>query len=136
MVTTSLHLSPPEKGITTNVLLFVSSPPLRSLNTFPIAFAEIKWHDYTTVQTIEFAAADANFELPPPMSVQEVENMTLVQKRMAAMIMETTAEDVEAHCARQAVADTKTAAAVGGAGIGGKDNTRWIKAMRRMKKVY
>jgi splicing factor 3A subunit 1 len=46
------------------------------------------------------------------MSVQEVENMTLAQKRMAAMVMETTAEDVEAHRARQAEADAAAAAAV------------------------
>ena len=46
------------------------------------------------------------------MSVQEVENMTLAQKRMAAMIMETTAEDVEAHRARQAAAEAEAAAAV------------------------
>lgn len=63
------------------------------------------------MQTIEFTAADATSELPPPMSVQEVENMTLAQKRMAAMIMETTVEDVEAHRARQAAADAEAAAA-------------------------
>ncbi|KAG6376084.1 Pre-mRNA splicing factor PRP21 like protein-domain-containing protein [Boletus reticuloceps] len=45
-----------------------------------LAFAEIDWHDYAIVQTIEFTVADANSELPPPMSVQEVENMTLAQK--------------------------------------------------------
>ncbi|KAI0928322.1 hypothetical protein AcW1_005601 [Taiwanofungus camphoratus] len=83
-----------------------------------IAFAEIDWHDYAIVQTIEFTASDATSELPPPMSVQEVENMTLAQKRMAAMIMETTAEDVEAHRARQAAAEAEAAAAVGGAGPG------------------
>ncbi|KAH9946294.1 Pre-mRNA splicing factor PRP21 like protein-domain-containing protein [Epithele typhae] len=81
-----------------------------------VAFAEIDWHDYAIVQTIEFTAADATSELPPPMSVQEVESMTLAQKRMAAMIMETTAEDVEAHRARQAAAEAEAAAAVGGAG--------------------
>ncbi|KAJ3556642.1 hypothetical protein NM688_g1909 [Phlebia brevispora] len=81
-----------------------------------IAFAEIDWHDYAIVQTIEFTAADAASELPPPMSVQEVENMTLAQKRMAAMIMETTVEDVEAHRARQAAAEAEAAAAVGTAG--------------------
>ncbi|KAF8201506.1 Pre-mRNA splicing factor PRP21 like protein-domain-containing protein [Pholiota molesta] len=75
------------------------------------AFAEIDWHDYAIVQTIEFTAVDANSELPPPMSVQEVENMTLAQKRMAAMIMETTADDVEAHRARQAAADAEAAEA-------------------------
>ncbi|KAF8497079.1 Pre-mRNA splicing factor PRP21 like protein-domain-containing protein [Russula emetica] len=81
-----------------------------------IAFAEIDWHDYAIVQTIEFTAADATAELPPPMSVQEVENMTLAQKRMAAMVMETTVEDVEAHRARQAAAEAEAAAAVSSAG--------------------
>ncbi|KAL1728645.1 Pre-mRNA splicing factor PRP21 like protein-domain-containing protein [Schizophyllum commune] len=76
-----------------------------------IAFAEIDWHDYAIVQTIEFTAADATSELPPPMSVQEVENMTLAQKRYAAMILENTAEDVEAHRARQAAAEAEAAAA-------------------------
>ena len=91
-----------------------------------VAFAEIDWHDYAVVQTIEFTAADAASELPPPMSVQEVENMTLAQKRMAAMIMETTAEEIEAQRARQAEAEAAAAAAVGGAGsaltaTGGED---------------
>ncbi|EPT05893.1 hypothetical protein FOMPIDRAFT_1110699 [Fomitopsis schrenkii] len=86
-----------------------------------IAFAEIDWHDYAIVQTIEFTAADATAELPPPMSVQEVENMTLAQKRMAAMVMETTAEDVEAHRARQAAAEAEAAAAVSSAGVALED---------------
>jgi splicing factor 3A subunit 1 len=55
------------------------------------------------------------------MSVQEVENMTLAQKRMAAMIMENTVEDVEAHRARQAAAEAEAAAAVGGAGISAEE---------------
>lgn len=42
--------------------------------------------------------------------------MTLAQKRMAAMVMETTAEDVEAHRARQAAAEAEAAAAVGRVG--------------------
>ncbi|KAJ7582921.1 Pre-mRNA splicing factor PRP21 like protein-domain-containing protein [Mycena floridula] len=87
-----------------------------------IAFSEIDWHDYAIVQTIEFTVADANSELPPPMSVQEVENMTLAQKRMAAMIMENTAEDVEALRAKQAAAEAEAAAAVGNAGVGGGDD--------------
>lgn len=97
--------------------------PHKTNMTCPIvAFAEIDWHDYAIVQTIEFTAADANSELPPPMSVQEVENMTLAQKRMAAMIMENTVDDVEAHRARQAAAEAEAAAAVGGAGIGGNED--------------
>jgi hypothetical protein len=69
------------------------------------------------VQTIEFTVADKNSELPAPMSVQEMESMTLAQKKMAAMIMESTAEDVEAHRAQQAAAEAEAAAAVGQAGI-------------------
>lgn len=88
-----------------------------------MAFVEIDWHDYAIVQTIEFTAVDANSELPPPMSVQEVENMTLAQKQMAAMIMENTVNDVESHQARQAAAKAEAAAAVGGAGTEGGDNT-------------
>ncbi|KIJ69484.1 hypothetical protein HYDPIDRAFT_24321 [Hydnomerulius pinastri MD-312] len=86
-----------------------------------LAFAEIDWHDYAIVQTIEFTVADANSELPPPMSVQEVENMTLAQKRMAAMVMENTADEIEAHRARQAAAEAEAAAAVGGAGAGAEE---------------
>ena len=82
----------------------------------PVAFAEIDWHDYAIVQTIEFTTADANSELPPPMSMDEMISRTLVQKKMAAMIMEDTAEEVEAHRARQAAAQAEAAAAVGGAG--------------------
>lgn len=48
--------------------------------------------------------------------------MTLAQKRMAAMIMENTAEDVEAHRARQAAAEAEAAAAVGNTGVGGDED--------------
>ncbi|KAK7693235.1 hypothetical protein QCA50_002801 [Cerrena zonata] len=75
------------------------------------AFAEIDWHDYAIVQTIEFTAADTTSELPPPMSLQEVENMTLTQKRMAAMVMETTVDEVEAIRAKHAEDDAAAAAA-------------------------
>ena len=56
------------------------------------------------------------------MSVQEVENMTLAQKRMAAIIMEDTAEDVEAHRQKQAAAEAEAAAAVGNAGVANGDD--------------
>ena len=55
------------------------------------------------------------------MNVQEVESMTLSQKRMAAMIMENTAEEVEALRARQAAAEKEAAAAVSQAGAGDMD---------------
>ena len=86
-----------------------------------VAFAEIDWNDCAIVQTIKFTAADANSELPPPMSVQEVENRTLAQNRMAGMIMEDTSGDVEALRAQQAAAEAEAAAAVGGAGVADDD---------------
>lgn len=73
------------------------------------AFAEIDWHDYAIVQTIEFTSADAGAELPVPMTRAEVESMTLAQKRMAAMIMEDAEEDIAAHNARQAAAEVEAA---------------------------
>ncbi|GJJ12208.1 hypothetical protein Clacol_006449 [Clathrus columnatus] len=81
-----------------------------------IAFAEIDWHDYAIVQTIEFTTADTTAELPLPMSIQEMESMTLSQKRMAAMIMENTADEIEAHKAKQAVAEREASTIANGIG--------------------
>ncbi|SCV73492.1 BQ2448_7418 [Microbotryum intermedium] len=55
-----------------------------------VAFAEIDWQDFVVASTIDFTEADeaALTDLPPPMSLSEVENMTIAQKKMAAMIME------------------------------------------------
>ncbi|KAL8286882.1 hypothetical protein RQP46_003888 [Phenoliferia psychrophenolica] len=61
-----------------------------------IAFAEIDWKDFVVVSTVEFTEADEAglVELPPPMSLSEVENMTIAQKKMAAMIMEGREDEV------------------------------------------
>lgn len=61
-----------------------------------IAFAEIDWQDFVVVSTVEFTEGDEAglVELPPPMSISEVENMTLAQKKMAAMIMEGREDEV------------------------------------------
>ena len=61
-----------------------------------IAFAEIDWQDFVVVSTVEFTEADEAglVELPPPMSLSEVENMTIAQKKMAAMIMEGREDEV------------------------------------------
>ncbi|KAF8321656.1 hypothetical protein DL93DRAFT_2093642 [Clavulina sp. PMI_390] len=75
------------------------------------AFAEIDWHDFVIVQTIEFTQLDAQSELPYPMTVLDVEKMTLREKREAAAINEDTAPEVEAHRASQAAADAAAAAA-------------------------
>lgn len=44
------------------------------------------------VSTVELTETDAHIDLPPPMSLREMESMTLAQKRMAAMIMEVEGE--------------------------------------------
>ncbi|GAA6060352.1 hypothetical protein JCM10212_004536 [Sporobolomyces blumeae] len=55
-----------------------------------IAFAEIDWQDFKVASTIEFTESDEAglAELPPPMSLSEVENMTLAQKKMNAIFID------------------------------------------------
>jgi len=79
------------------------------------AFAEIDWHDYVVVQTIEFTAADATSDLPVPMSIGEMENMTLAQKNMALMITETAVDDADALRTSQDGTPVQVPAAIGGA---------------------
>ncbi|CAO3637828.1 unnamed protein product [Mucor hiemalis] len=50
-----------------------------------LAYASIDWHDFVIVETVEFTDVDEQSELPPPMSLSELENMSLAQKRMASM---------------------------------------------------
>ncbi|KAI9269557.1 Pre-mRNA splicing factor PRP21 like protein-domain-containing protein [Helicostylum pulchrum] len=50
-----------------------------------IAYASIDWHDFVVVETVEFTEADEKSELPPPMSLSDLENMSLAQKRLASM---------------------------------------------------
>lgn len=55
-----------------------------------IAFAEIDWQDFQVASTIEFTESDEAglAELPPPMSLSEVENMTLAQKKMNSIFID------------------------------------------------
>jgi len=46
-----------------------------------IAYASIDWHDFVIVDTIEFTEADESIDLPPPMSLSELQHMSLVQKK-------------------------------------------------------
>ena len=62
------------------------------------AFAEIDWQDFVVVATVEFAEADDHVDLPVPMSLRDVENMTIAQKKMAAMIQEE--QDADPTCCR------------------------------------
>ncbi|KAI8456244.1 Pre-mRNA splicing factor PRP21 like protein-domain-containing protein, partial [Phakopsora pachyrhizi] len=43
-------------------------------------FYEIDWEDFIVVSTVEFTENDEVIDLPPPMSISEVENMTIAQK--------------------------------------------------------
>lgn len=50
-----------------------------------VAYASIDWHDFVVVETVEFTAEDEKMNLPPPMSLSELENMSLAQRRMASL---------------------------------------------------
>ncbi|ORX55056.1 hypothetical protein DM01DRAFT_1335352 [Hesseltinella vesiculosa] len=50
-----------------------------------LAYATIEWHDFVVVETIEFTTEDEKSTLPAPMSLAELENMSLAQKHMAAL---------------------------------------------------
>ncbi|CAO3621302.1 unnamed protein product [Cunninghamella echinulata] len=50
-----------------------------------LAYASIDWHDFVVVETIEFTAEDERMTLPGPMSLSELESMSLAQKRMASL---------------------------------------------------
>ncbi|KAJ3106821.1 hypothetical protein HDU97_005533 [Phlyctochytrium planicorne] len=46
-----------------------------------IAYALIDWHDFVVVETVEFVDADDILQLPPPISIMDLEGLTLTQKR-------------------------------------------------------
>ena len=46
-----------------------------------VEYAQIDWHDFTVVATIEFTPADDAMELPPPTSLSDLEYASLEQKR-------------------------------------------------------
>ncbi|CAG8562523.1 13359_t:CDS:10 [Ambispora leptoticha] len=58
-----------------------------------LAYASIDWHDFVIVETVEFTEADETIDLPPPMSIMELENMTLAQKKMASVVLDIQQED-------------------------------------------
>ncbi|EJT45664.1 pre-mRNA splicing factor [Trichosporon asahii var. asahii CBS 2479] len=62
-------------------------------------FAEIDWQDFVTVETIEFTQADMDLDLPPPSSIDKLRQMSMAEKRMAAMIMEEPAAQAPAAAA-------------------------------------
>lgn len=64
------------------------------------AFEEIDWQDFVVVQTVRlFSGTDADEDLPPPLSKRDLENMTLAQKKLAAMVEEEAGEEPSADSA-------------------------------------
>ncbi|KAI9097167.1 Pre-mRNA splicing factor PRP21 like protein-domain-containing protein [Phlyctochytrium arcticum] len=50
-----------------------------------VAYASIDWHDFVIVDTVEFVESDERMDLPPPMQLGALENMTISQKKAALM---------------------------------------------------
>ncbi|TPX56013.1 hypothetical protein PhCBS80983_g04875 [Powellomyces hirtus] len=50
-----------------------------------IAYASIDWHDFVIVDTVEFVEADERMNLNPPLRLEDLENMSLSQKKAALM---------------------------------------------------
>ncbi|TPX39254.1 hypothetical protein SeMB42_g06392 [Synchytrium endobioticum] len=58
-----------------------------------IAYALIDWHDFVVVDTIEFVDSDEMMDLPPPMSLNHLENMTLAQRKANLILNEETFQE-------------------------------------------
>lgn len=46
-----------------------------------VAFASIDWQDFVVVETIEFTVADAEADLPLPMTRKTLENLNSIKKK-------------------------------------------------------
>lgn len=51
------------------------------------AWLSIDWHDFVVVETVQFTEVDDSVELPTPISVEDLESLTIAQRRMAAAKM-------------------------------------------------
>jgi splicing factor 3A subunit 1 len=50
-----------------------------------IAYAQIDWHDFVVVETVEFTDADDTAEVPPPTSLNDLQSASLEQKAMMSL---------------------------------------------------
>lgn len=50
-----------------------------------IAYAQIDWHDFVVVETVEFTEADELADLPPPISLSDLQHASLQQKAMMSL---------------------------------------------------
>lgn len=53
-----------------------------------IAYAQIDWHDFVVVETIQFTDADNKVNLPPPISLAQLQFATLEQKKVGSLRIE------------------------------------------------
>ncbi|KAK9480376.1 Pre-mRNA splicing factor PRP21 like protein-domain-containing protein [Lipomyces japonicus] len=60
-----------------------------------IAFAQIDWHDFVVVETIEFTDADNEVELPEPITLKELEHASLEQKQVMSLLHESSKLAIE-----------------------------------------
>ncbi|TIA82027.1 hypothetical protein E3P98_01709 [Wallemia ichthyophaga] len=72
------------------------------------AFQSIDWQDFVVCETIEITPADSVLELPAPLSIKEVRNLAMAQKRMTSLLEEeiitepsTSTQDVNMEAAPQ-----------------------------------
>lgn len=60
-----------------------------------IAYAEIDWHDFVVVETVEFSDQDKNIDLPPPVSLAQLQFASLEQKRSGSYMIAEAPPDYE-----------------------------------------
>lgn len=54
---------------------------LLTFNMIAANFMSIDWNDFVIVQTVEFSSLDDKIDLPPPLSVAQLESMSLAQRK-------------------------------------------------------
>ncbi|KAJ3035287.1 splicing factor 3a, subunit 1 [Rhizophlyctis rosea] len=50
-----------------------------------VAYSSIDWHDFVVVHTVEFTDADAAMDLPPPLNLADLANMSIAQRKAAVV---------------------------------------------------
>jgi splicing factor 3A subunit 1 len=60
-----------------------------------IAYAEIDWHDFFVVETVEFTNQDKSIDLPGPVSLAQLQFASLEQKRSGSYMIEEAPPDYE-----------------------------------------
>ncbi len=81
------------------VICEVSAPDWAHAYPSSAAFDEIDWQDFVVVQTVEINDNDMHIDLPLPLSIRDVEGMSMAQKKLASMIMDGADDGEEAVAA-------------------------------------